>query len=107
MALSPQLEGARQRLLERITCLDGSKGPEHMATEAVTAVRSFQEAAWMQAQDEIASLRQEATEELSALKSVLTPQALEAAIDEVCRDIVRRRTPLVSASAVWDRVTTS
>ena len=101
------LEGERQRLIRRIEGIDGALGPEHLATEAVVAVRSFQEAAWNQAQAEINALRQEADQELAALKSVLTPQALATAVEEVCRDIVRRRTPLVSASAVWDRVTTS
>lgn len=107
MTVCSTLEGERQRLIRRIEGIDGALGPEHLATEAVVAVRSFQEAAWNQAQAEINALRQEADQELAALKSVLTPQALATAVEEVCRDIVRRRTPLVSASAVWDRVTTS
>lgn len=107
MTVCSVLEGERQRLIRRIEGIDGALGPEHLATEAVVAVRSFQEAAWNQAQAEINALRQEADQELAALKSVLTPQALATAVEEVCRDIVRRRTPLVSASAVWDRVTTS
>ena len=107
MTVCSTLEGERQRLIRRIEGIDGARGPEHLATEAVVAVRSFQEAAWNQAQAEINALRQEADQDLAALKSVLTPQALATAVEEVCRDIVRRRTPLVSASAVWDRVTTS
>ena len=42
---------------------------------------------------------------LQALASSLTPDQLQACIDEVTRDSVKRRTPLVSAPAVGDRVT--
>jgi len=107
MSVEPSLEDQRQRLVARITEIDESLGPEHLAKEAVAAVRRFQEAAWTHAQGQIDTLRAEATAELSALKSVLSAEAMAAAIDEVCRDIVRRQTPLVSASAVWDRVSTS
>lgn len=107
MTVSPALEDDRQRLIRRIEAIDGGQGAEHLATEAVAAVRLFQEAAWARAQGDIDSLRQDATQELSALQAVLTPQAMATAIEEVCRDIVRRQTPLVSASAVWDRVSSS
>ena len=107
MEVSHALEDARGRLVRQIQGIDGSRGPEHLATEAVVAVRHFQEAAWAQAQGQLESLRKEADQELSALKGVLTPQAMASAIEEVCRDIVRRQTPLVSASTVWDRVTSS
>ena len=107
MEVSSALDAARARLVRQLQAIDGTRGPEHLATEAVVAVRHFQEAAWAQAQDQLESLRKQADQELSALKGVLTPQALASAIEEVCRDIVRRQTPLVSASAVWDRVTSS
>ena len=55
-------------------------------------------------QANIKPIRAEAEAELSALRSVLKPDQFEAYIDEVARDIVKRRTPLVSAKAVWDRV---
>jgi len=107
MTVHSGLENDHQRLINRIETIDSSLGPEHLATEAVVAVRHFQEAAWARAQPHLESIRQEAAQELTALQGVLTPQAMATAIEEVCRDIVRRQTPLVSASAVWDRVTTS
>ena len=58
MTVCSTLEGERQRLIRRIEGIDGALGPEHLATEAVVAVRSFQEAAWNQAQAN--ALRQEA-----------------------------------------------
>jgi len=104
MDVSPSLQGARNHLLGTLEQLNGTCDLEHGTTFAVTACRKFQEAAWNDAQHEHHELRTQALEELSALKNVLNPAALEAAVEEVARDLVRRRFPLVSAREVWDRV---
>jgi len=102
LEVPPTLQGERARLVARIGSLEGS--PERVATDAIAACRTFQEAAWGAMQANIKPIRAEAEAELSALRSVLKPDQFEAYIDEVARDIVKRRTPLVSAKAVWDRV---
>ena len=104
MEVGPSLITARDTLVSSLQKLSGTTDIEHGATRAVTACRVFQEAAWVEAQDEHSQLRAQALEELAALKNVLNPSALEAAVEEVAHDIVRRRFPLVSARQVWDRV---
>ncbi len=104
MEVSPELNAARTTLVEQIQTLSNTADPERAATQAVAACRSFQETAWQKAQAEHGVLRAQALDELAALQNVLNPGALEAAIEEVARDIVRRRFPLVSAREVWDRV---
>jgi hypothetical protein len=104
MSVPNNLGSAQTTLVMQIRSLDGSTDPESAATEAVSACRYFHEAAWKACSEEHASLREEAMMELAALKNILNPDALAAAVDEVARDIVRRRTPLVSAKVVWDRV---
>jgi hypothetical protein len=102
----PELSGAQSTLIKRLDALSKTANPEQAATEAVAACRTFQETAWKMAQAEHQDLRAQALEELAALRNVLSAEALEAAIEEVARDIVRRRFPLVSAREVWDRVST-
>lgn len=104
MSVPHNLVAAQTTLVNQIRSLDGSDDPETAATEAVAACRYFHEAAWNACSDQHSALREEAMVELAALKNILNPDALAAAVDEVARDIVRRRTPLVSAKVVWDRV---
>ncbi len=104
MDVPAKLKPAHDQLMKKIEEMNGTVDPESAATEAVSACRVFHEAAWLDAQHEHAAIREQALSELSALKNVLSPNALEAAIDEVAHDIVRRRYPLVSAREVWDRI---
>jgi len=103
MEVEHHLSGERDKLVARIGALRGS--PDRVTTDAIAACRAFQEAAWFAAQPTLSEIRAQATAELHALASILKPEQLEACIDEVTRDIVKRRTPLVSAKAVWDRLT--
>ena len=103
MEVDPHMTGERDKLVARIGALKGS--PERVTTDAIAACRAFQEAAWLAAQPTLLEIRSQATAELQALANILKPDQLEACIDEVTRDIVKRRTPLVSAKTVWDRVT--
>ena len=104
MSVPDNLLSAQATLVKQIQNLDGTQDPEEAASEAVSACRYFHEAAWLACSDEHHALREEALVELAALKNILNPDALAAAVDEVAHDIVRRRTPLVSAKVVWDRV---
>lgn len=102
MDIDPALRGEREKLVARIGSLAGD--PETVATDAVAACRAFQAAAWNSATRDMNAIRAQAESELSALKSTLKPDVFAAYIEEVSRDIVNRKTPLVSAKAVWDRV---
>ena len=104
MEVPATLEVARSTLVREIQQVHQSTDPEYAATTAVAACRRFQERAWSETESEHRVLRAEALESLSALKNVLSPAALDAAVDEIARDLVRRRYPLVSARSVWDRV---
>ena len=104
MTVPPNLYKTRLALIEELKSLGGSHDPEYAATTAVAACRRFQERAWLAAEEEHTELRTQARDSLAALKNVLNPAAFEAAVDEVARDLVRRRYPLVSARSVWDRV---
>ena len=72
------------------------------ASEIISACRSFHDSAWELAFDEQFDLQEKAETELSALKSLLHGQAWKDAVEEVMRDHVRQRYPLVNAQAVWD-----
>ena len=104
MEIDPIFVDERTKLVSRIRRLDAVTDPDALATEAVAAVRAFHEATWTLAAPDHARLRTAARQELSALSSVLSAEAFEAAIDEVARDLLRRRVPLVSAAAIWDRL---
>ena len=51
-----------------------------------------------------AELLADAAAELDALRSVLKENAWQAAVEEVARDRIRARYPLISAHVVWDRI---
>ncbi len=111
------LEEARVRLLRSLNLLatgrsvDGEPlddpSGEQVARQAIAACRVFQDAAWQAAAPERAELLAEAASTLSSLKDIISEEALAAATEEVARDRLRARTPLVSAQVVWDRITGS
>ena len=104
MPTSPELDSEKDRLVERIRRAMRAGDPEQVAMDAIAAVRAFHESAWSLAASRHPEIREQARAELSALSAVLSAEAFEAAIEEVARDIVRRENPLVSATAVWDRL---
>ena len=104
MSVQADLESNRDDLVRRIRASVLAADPEQVAMDAIAAVRSFHEAAWLKASHRHDDLRRQARQELDSLSSVLSDEALQAAVEEVARDIIRRENPLVSAAAVWDRV---
>ena len=52
--------------------------------------------------DDLVELQDAAEAELSDLKSLLRGQAWKDAVEEVMRDHVRQRYPIVNAQAVWN-----
>ena len=77
---------------------------EVVARAAIGACRAFHEVAWSAAEGERQDLMDAARRDLSSLAEVLPEEAFLAAAEEVARDRLRARTPLVSASVVWDRL---
>ena len=104
MPVEATLETERDDLVRRLRTAMLADDPERMAMDAIAAVRAFHEAAWAKAAHRHKELRKQAGKELDSLSGVLSDDALQAAVEEVARDIIRRENPLVSAAAVWDRV---
>lgn len=87
------------------------EGGEERAADALGSAEASLQGAIGVARAEIARLweasdrdafRAQAIEELRGLK--LDERALEAAADEVARDLLRQRHPLLSAATIWDTV---
>ena len=106
LSVVPPLAPMRDTLADALCEID-SGGPtalEERARLAIAACRRFHEAVW----DAIAAQREillaDATVELESLRSLLKGAAWDAAVEEVARDRVRARFPLVSAQVIWDRL---
>lgn len=107
LPVAPQEEAARAALVGVLARLgrEGGADLDAVAREAMAACRAFHEAAWESLAAERAELLAAAAAELAGLRDVLSEEALAAAVEEVARDKVRARTPLVAARVVWDRLT--
>ncbi|MBN1335669.1 MAG: hypothetical protein JXB39_06885 [Deltaproteobacteria bacterium] len=88
--------------LEALDRLSG--GREARAEAAIDLVRRFHAAAWDAASSEHGALRATAAAELATFRQDMDPVEWEASVEEVARDLLRQRFPLLSASAVWDRL---
>lgn len=115
MDVAPALRQARAALVGALQRLGEGRDPsgaalpadgtgERVARAAIAACRAFHEIAWNEAEDERAALLEAARRDLASLAEVLPEEAFQAAAEEVARDRLRARTPLVSASVVWDRL---
>jgi hypothetical protein len=104
MSVSPSMREGLDRLIKAIELAARADNSEQMGMKAIAAIRAFHENAWDTAHNKQAEYRAQARDELGALSTVLSDDAFEAAVEEVARDIVRREYPLVSAAAVWDRL---
>jgi hypothetical protein len=104
MEVSPDLSPAKGQLIETVSTIT-SGDPDSAGRAAIEACRSFQSAAWTAAAAEADTLQAGARAQLAALESILDAGAFSAAVEEVARDMVHARFPLVSAKVVWDRLT--
>ncbi len=99
-------------LRELIEDLRRSGGLEARIAEQLTGTTELQaamavlakglERAWAQA--DRAALKAQAAEELFLLKETCSEAEFERACEEVARDLLRQRHPLLCASAAWDTV---
>jgi hypothetical protein len=70
----------------------------------IAAVRRFHEAVWQALGEGRAAVEEDARRELGALLDEMEETKARAAIEEVARDLVRARYPLVAAKVAWDRL---
>lgn len=102
----PVPEALRPALEAVVNALDALAGdPRHadvVGRAATQAVTRFHVEAWAAAAPEHEALRARADQELEPLRSALSAPAFAEMREEVARDLVRRRYPVVSARRVWD-----
>ena len=94
---------ARTELVRSLDGLDG-ESIEARADRAIAAVRRFHEAVWQALGEGRAAVEEDARRELGALLDDMEETKARAAIEEVARDLVRSRYPLVAAKVAWDRL---
>jgi hypothetical protein len=73
---------------------------DDLARQALQIIRQFHEEDWRRA--DRASLLALATAELVDLREKLSDKQWSTALEEVARDTLRARHPLLSATAIWD-----
>ena len=96
--LSTSDHPAELRAAQRLDALSGD--PEELLRAALCVAREALEELW-QAADR-AELRRRATAELGDLADGLDERAFAELVEEVARDLLRQRHPLLSATALWD-----
>ncbi|MEL6347524.1 MAG: hypothetical protein AAFV53_30720 [Myxococcota bacterium] len=106
LTIAPVLAPHRDALADELSKLDkdGPADLEDRARQAITASRRFHESVWETLTDQRQALLDDAAAELEPLKTLLKGTAWAAAVEEVARDRVRARFPLVSAQVIWDRL---
>lgn len=78
--------------------------PLARADRAMAIVRGFHLEAWKLAGQEHEILRTRAAQELEGLREGMEESRFLEAVEEVARDLLRQRFPLLSAASVWDRL---
>lgn len=92
-------------LVDTLRHLDNSdQHVDEIGREATAAIARFHAAAWSAAAAEHTALRSQAEAQLAPLRQALRGSAWTDMVEEVARDLLRQRTPAVSARRVWDRL---
>ncbi len=106
MTIAPGLSALRRDLVKALTAISEADGTplEERARLAIRACRRFHEGVWAALADQHAAMLADASAELDGLRSVLKENAWQAAVEEVARDRIRARFPLISAQVVWERL---
>ncbi len=71
---------------------------------AMSIVRQFHSTAWAASTGEHQALQDQAERELADLRSLISPDEWREAVDDLAQDLLHRRWPQLSASAIWDRL---
>lgn len=106
LRLAPALRHPHQLLLKN--CTTHIHNQKYSATDCASALitecRIFHDTVWQESMEERMELETKAEQELAHLSSLLRGRAWKDALEEVMRDHVRSRYPLVNAQAVWDAI---
>lgn len=100
IAVQDHLRSIEEELEKNIDHVD----IEPFVRGAIDAIRSFHEALWEFHIDQHEQLQQEAETELSSLRVILGPVQWRDAVEEVMRDKLRMRFPLLSAQTIWQAI---
>ncbi|MFT4975294.1 MAG: hypothetical protein ACI8S6_001181 [Myxococcota bacterium] len=106
LSMAPLLVPLRETLAGELLRLD-AEGPadiEERARQAIAVCRRFHEGVWDAIIEQRQALLADAETELDSLRGLLRGTAWIAAVEEVARDRIRARFPLVSAQVIWDRL---
>lgn len=102
-AASSDLERLASEAVAEIEALPRA-GRASLIDAAMSIVRRFHATAWAASTGEHQALRDQAERELADLRSLISPDEWREAVDDLAQDLLRRRWPQLSASAIWDRL---
>ena len=80
---------------------------EICAEKGIQACRTFHEALWKESFEEHEALRLQSETELASLQPLLGLIHWKEMVEEVMRDKIRSRYPLISAQSIWNALNLS
>lgn len=108
LPLSEEIFPYQKELVDQLNILSQQDKPVHEKAEtAIGFCRMFHERVWQVSVEQHEDLRIEAETELTSLRSLLGMQHWREMVDEVMRDKVRSRYPLISAQSIWNAINLS
>ena len=108
LKLSENLTDSQQNLVQQLTVLSQKNTPiQERAETAIGFCRVFHEKAWENHIDQHEELRVESERELESLRALLGMQHWREMVEEVMRDKVRSKYPLISAQSIWNAINLS
>jgi len=102
--LSPELISVRNSLTKILFSIGSKSGDaeENEISSAISACLAFHSQAWELAESEHEELHRQAEKELAPLAALLPPIKWRESVEEIMRDTIRMRYPLISAKNIWD-----
>ena len=108
LALSDDLQLHQNKLVTQLIELSQKNTPiQERAEKAIGFCRIFHEKLWENSVDQHEDIRMEAEKELESLRALLGTQHWREMVEEVMRDKVRSRYPLISAQSIWNAINLS
>lgn len=108
LILSDHLTPYQNILVEKLTQLSQEDIPmQEKADKAIGFCRIFHEKVWENHVDHHEDLRTEAEKELESLRPLLGTQHWREMVEEVMRDKIRSKYPLISAQSIWNAINLS
>ncbi|MEC7984740.1 MAG: hypothetical protein VX278_06230 [Myxococcota bacterium] len=102
------LSTAKQVLVQTLTNLSQNDGDlETLAKKAIKGCRDFHETVWRICEDQHEQLQLQSEQELASLRNLLGEQHWREMVEEVMRDKLRSRFPLISAQSIWNAINLS